>query len=378
MAAGLLACGKTKSAPVQATPVPIAREHAAYVTDNGSDEISVLDREDGRVVSVAVDVDPDAHEAPHHLAVDGAGGRAFVLLAFPPENQPSQGKHAGHGRATKNGALVTLDLATLSVQSSRDTEENPGDVILTHDHTRVLVTHFDMARAMREAAAGAPPSKLNGALQVWDAKAMTLTASRRICVAPHGVVVTKDDSVAIVACYGSDEVDFVDLRSPELSVTRVPLGGSPGVLGAPRYGPYGVALSADESIVLAADMESGDVRVVDVASKTVAENKTLTLGARAMMPAFVSPVVALVPLQGPDGLARVNLAENRLEKRASYTDAVCKNPHVVKVAKDGRVYEVCEGDHVGKGAVLEVDPVTLETRKRFEVGVYPDGVEFGE
>ena len=29
-------------------------------------------------------------------------------------------------------------------------------------------------------------------------------------------------------------------------------------------------------------------------------------------------------------------------------------------------------------AVLEVDPVTLATRKRWAVGVFPDGIAFGD
>src|SRR5262249_47568495 len=60
--------------------IPPAR--AAYVTNNGSDTVSVFDRDgDDKVLSVPIDPDPDAHEAPHHITVDGAGGVAFVALA---------------------------------------------------------------------------------------------------------------------------------------------------------------------------------------------------------------------------------------------------------------------------------------------------------
>ena len=43
-----------------------------------------------------------------------------------------------------------------------------------------------------------------------------------------------------------------------------------------------------------------------------------------------------------------------------------------------RAYVVCEGDHVHVGALVEIDPATLAIRKRWEVGVYPDGVAFGD
>jgi hypothetical protein len=74
----------------------------------------------------------------------------------------------------------------------------------------------------------------------------------------------------------------------------------------------------------------------------------------------------------------VNVAENRLEKRVTYTQEECKSPHVARMAKDGRVYLVCEGDHVAKGTVLEIDPKTLETKHRWTVGVFPDGIAFGD
>lgn len=375
LALASLSCSKKKSP--DKPRVPIDHAHAAYVTDNGSDEISVIDRDGDSVVAVALDVDPDAHEAPHHLAVRSSDDKVFVALAFPPENQ-GNGKHVGHGRATQNGVLLTLDLQTLSVRDSRDTEQNPGDVILTHDGSRVLVTHFDMARAMREAASGAVPAKMSAALQVWDERSGTLWASRPICVAPHGVVTTADDSLAVVACYGSDEIAFVDLTTPELSTSRVPVGGTAGLLGAPRVGPYGIALSPDGELGLVADMEDADVRVIDVKTRAMKPGAGLAVTGRAMLPAFTSARVALVPTQGPDALLRVNVAENRLEKRATYTQNECKSPHVVRVAKDGRAYLVCEGDHVGKGTVLEIDPQTLDIKRRWTVGVLPDGIAFGD
>lgn len=371
----VLSCSKKK--PADKPRVSIDHARAAYVTDNGSDEISVIDRDGDAVVAVSIDVDPDAHEAPHHLAVRAADEKVFVALAFPPD-APGTGKHAGHGRATQNGMLLTLDLSTLSIRDQRDTEQNPGDVVLTHDGAHVLVTHFDMQRAMREAANGAVPSKMSAALQVWDSKTGALWATRPVCVAPHGVVTTRDDSFAVIACYGSDELAFVDLRSPELVTARVPVAGTPGLLGAPRYGPYGVALSPDGTLGIVADMESTDVRVFDVATRAMRSAAVLDVTGRAMLPVFVGAGVALVPTQGPDALLRVNLAENRLEKRVTYTEGECKAPHVVRVTRDGRAFVVCEGDHVGKGAVLEVDPVTLETKKRWLVGVFPDGIAFGD
>lgn len=355
---------------------------AAYVTNNGSDGLSVLDRDGDAVITVPIDLDPDAHEAPHHLAVDARSGAAFVALAFPPapgEKRKKKDPHAAHGGSAEVGKLARLDLSTLAVRAAEDVDENPGDVVLTHDRARVLVTHFDMKRAMDVAArGGASPATMFASLLVLDAKTLARIGARPVCVAPHGVVTTRDDRTAFVACYGSDELAVVDLASDALSTSRIPLGASQGVPGVPRYGPYSVTLSPDEREVVLANLESKDVRVYARASKRLDPDKTVTLDAKAFMPAFSGERTLLVPLQSPDGLARVDLRSGKIEARRTFAKSECALPHVVRVAKDGRAYLVCEGDHVGPGAVLEIDPSTLETKRRWAVGVYPDGLAFGE
>jgi DNA-binding beta-propeller fold protein YncE len=365
------ACKKKNVTP-KAEPIAIAPSSIAYVTNNGSDTIAAIDRDGTAVVMRSVDVDPTAHEAPHHLAADGAG-HVFVALAFPPEDAPTGGKHAGHGGSDSAGELLRLDARSLGVEMSRDVDQNPGDVVLTHDRTRVLVTHFDMRRAMREAKAGAATSKMYARLLVLDARTLEQIAARPVCVAPHGVAISKDDALAAIACYGSDEIALVDLRSPELPVAHVPIATGAGVPGAPRFGPYSVAIAADGRRALVADMESDDVRVLDLAKREF-EDTVVPLGARAMMPDFVDAEDALVPLQSPDGLALVTL-DGTVKRRVAF-GAECKNPHVARVATDGRAYVVCEGDHVAPGAVIQVDPVTLAIQKRWVVGVYPDGIAF--
>ena len=326
-----------------------------------------------------MDLDPDAHEAPHHLAIDGQAKTVFVALAFPPAPSKKKKKdpHASHGNAADLGKLARLDLGTLAVKETREVSENPGDVVLTHDRKRVLVTHFDMRRAMDVAArGGGSPATMFAELVVFDARDMKKLGARAVCVAPHGVVTTKDDRTAFVACYGSDELAIVDMTADGFPTSRVPLGASQGVPGVPRYGPYSATLTPDEKRVVLADLEGQDLRVFDREGKRF--EATIPLAAKAFMPAFVADHTLLVPTQSPDGLARVDLATNKVDKRVSYEPAECLLPHVVRVAKDGRVYLVCEGDHTAPGAVLELDRESLATKKRWLVGAYPDGLAFGD
>ena len=373
--AGCKSCKADETAPAEL--VPIAAEHAAYVTDNGSDQITVIDRDSSNVLSRPIDIDKNAHEAPHHLAADPVAKRLFVALAFPPPpDAEKKGPHANHGNASNDGKLAKLDLATLSVQATVDVDENPGDVALTHDGTKVLVTHFDMRRAMAAAAAGKPPNEMFATLQVWDAMKMKKIASRALCVAPHGIAVTKDDKTAIVACYGSDEIALVDLTQKQLPTSRFVLGATEGVLGAPKYGPYSAAPSPDDSLILVGDLESKDVRIFDAKAKKFAD--PIAVGARAMIGAFVDGTIAIVPLQAPDGLVKIDAQKNSVLARASVTKDQCEAPHMARVDSHGRVFVVCEGDHVQPGAVVEIDPATLAITKRWIAGVYPDGIAFGD
>jgi DNA-binding beta-propeller fold protein YncE len=307
----------------------------------------------------------------------------FVALAFPPESQAGGvskrggSAHASHGTASDVGKLARLDLRDLSVREAVDVDENPGDVVLTHDRTRVLVTHFDMRRAMDVAArGGASPAAMFAELVVLDAATLKRAGARALCTAPHGVTTTKDDRWAFVACYGSDELAVVDLTVDGLPSSRVPLGAAPGVPGVPRYGPYSATLSPDEALVVVADLEGQDVRVFDRQAKRFVPERTVPLAAKAFMPAFVDARTVLVPTQAPDGLARVDVEGARVTSRVAFTKASCSLPHVVKIAKDGRAYLVCEGDHVNPGAVVEIDPSSLAIKHRWTVGVYPDGLDF--
>lgn len=362
-----------------AIATPPAR--AGYVTNNGSDSLSVVELDGTGVVNVPVDLDPDAHEAPHHLAIDAASKNVFVALAFPPEAKKDAKKdpHSTHGNASDVGKLARLDLGTLAVRESHDVDENPGDVVLTHDKKRVLVTHFDMKRAMDVAArGGGSPSTMFAHLVVFDAKDMKRLGSRAICVAPHGMTITRDDKTAYVACYGSDELAIVDLASDGFPTSRIPLGARQGVPGVPSFGPYSATLSPDEKQVIVADLEGNDIRVLDRETKRFLPDKGVPLAAKAFMPSFVDDHTLLVPMQSPDGLARIDLDKVKIERRASFPKDTCSLPHVVRVAKDGRAYLVCEGDHRAPGTVVEVDPTTLEVKKKWTVGVYPDGLAFGD
>ena len=109
-----------------------------------------------------------------------AKGHVFVALAFPPADTNAADKHAGHGGSDSVGELLRLDQRDARRRDTRDVDQNPGDVVLTHDQKRVLVTHFDMRRAMQQAKAAAITSTMYARLVVLDTQ-----DARRRRVAPR-------------------------------------------------------------------------------------------------------------------------------------------------------------------------------------------------
>ncbi len=371
-------CGTTGTTPGKATlgvklPFPTAR--ALYITNNGSDSVSAIDRDGDAVVTAPVDVDPARREAPHHLALDLAHDRVLVALSFPADPGKKRDPHAAHGTSADHGLLAELSASTLSAKVVANLDENPGEIVLTRDKKRIIVTHYDMARAMNVAAkGGASPATMFARILVFDATTYTLLGQRPICVAPHGAITSIDDSTAIVACYGSDEITFVDLTKPELPTSRFTLGALQGVPGVPRYGPYSVAISPNGKTLLVANLESSDVRTFDMTKRVFAPSE-LPTHARPFLPTFISDDVALVPLQAPDGLTAIDVTTHRMLQRVDFAKDQCELPHAVRITPDRRAFVVCEGNHHDPGAVVEVDIGTLGIKKRWVVGVYPDGID---
>src|ERR1019366_8851603 len=109
--------------------------------------------------------------------------------------------------------------------------------------------------------------------------------------------------------------------------SRFVLGASEGVLGAPEYGPYSAALSPSEKNLLVADLESQDARVLDMQTQKFGE--PISLGARAMISAFTGETTAIVPLQSPDGAAKIDTGTGDILGRASFAKDQCEAPHAI-------------------------------------------------
>lgn len=357
-------------------PLAIPPGGLGLVTDSLGDTVSTIDLATGaRLDTRVVGRNPVDVDGPHHVAVDRAGGAAYVALSYPIAGASA---HQAHGGSQALGWVQRLSLADLSVVSEVRVDANPGDLAVSDDGGRLVVSHFDLTRLLD---AGDDPAAARARLAILDGAAMATPVPApqprfvEVCAAPHGLALSRPDGAfAYVACYGEDAIAVVDLATGD--VERVAVG--PGtIFGTVAYGPYAAVLSPDGARLVVTSLESRDVRFFDVASRTMGDDvdPIVTRGA-PYFPAW-SPDgdVLWIPVQTPDSLLRVDLATGVIDERILGDEEGCERPHEVERLDDDRVAVVCEGDHVGPGAVVILDQDTLETLSVTEVGIFPDAIE---
>jgi DNA-binding beta-propeller fold protein YncE len=361
--------------PNRRTPFPAPSE-LAIVSNNGDDTLTLVDLSVPEVVGAAgIGLDPVDLDGPHHVALDRANGEVLTVLAYPvPPVAP--GPHAAHGGSQRPGAIQRLALTDLSPLGALEVETNPGDIVLSDDGQLVVVSHFDLVRAQEQTELEAKRATLAlvDPRSVGTAEAPTLI---KTCVAPHGVALSRPSGErAYVACYGEDALAVVDTTDPSAipELVSLGIGGEPG---RPFYGPYAAVLSPEGDVVAVSNTESRDVRLFDVAQARFTATIAADAGATPYFVAWSDDGRELfVPFQAPDGVARLPVSGGSGTTRWFSGDE-CERPHEIVRSHAGRLFVVCEGDHVAPGKLLELDPMTLETLAELDVGVYPDRLAIG-
>lgn len=356
--------------PESRKPHGVPTKSLAIVSNNQSDTLSLLDLAANRTVtSIPIDLDPIGTDGPHHLAIDPRAEFLYVPLAYPPPTA-ALGPHGQHGASALPGVVVKLRVSDLSRVGVLTVENNPGDIVLTPDGTRAVVSHFDLKRARDGLAKGRPLAELRAPLVVIDTASMTRVAAPAVCVAAHGAVIDRTGTRAYVACYGEDAIGEVRLDDPGFAFEVWPLGAALPRPTEISIGPYFVALDPTESLLIVTSTERGELRVVDRATrKTVA---AVPVRGAAFGPApDRDGKTWLLATQNPDEVVAIDSATWTVARSRSFSAGECVKPH--QVARHGdRWFLVCEGDQKSASVVLEIDGSTLATVRTFAVGAYPD------
>jgi DNA-binding beta-propeller fold protein YncE len=314
-------------------------------------------------------------DSPHDIATDRARGFAYVALAYPPSSET--GQHA-HGTSGRPGWVQKIALADLHPVGEVSVDANPGELALSDDGTRLVVSHFDLKSA---STPGLPVEKRRATLALIDPSQVLPEGSPDpdrllVCVAPHGIALSRPDGKrAYVSCYGEDVVAIVNLEDTHAPVVRVPVGASPTTNETPTYGPYTAVLSPSGKRLAIGSSASKDVRFLDVESGAMESLVIPTLGAAFVVGWSDDGARVYVPTQATDAVQVFDATTGTQLAARPLGGSTCARPHQAKLTS-GTLYVVCEGDGASPGVVLGLDPTTLDTTVTFAVGLAPGRASF--
>ncbi len=347
------------------------------VSDSLSDTLSFVDLATGeRFATYPVGRDPVTIDGPHHVVADRARGALYIALSYPVI-AGSSGPHAAHGSSSVPGYAQKLSLEDLSVLGQVRVDANPGDIVLSQDGERLVVSHFDLQRALQN------PGNLDAAratLAVIDPDAMLPSGSPPpkkipLCIAAHGITLSRPDGArAYAACYGEDALAVADLQDPGGEVKRIPVGPD-AAIGNPTYGPYAAVMSPDGKTIAVSNTTSRDIRFFDVESETFDLTKTIkTQGVPYFVGWTPDNKYIYVPTQQPDAVILIDVSQGNVEVDFRDLTGECEKPHQAELHEGSGVFVVCEGDKLTPGDLVMLDPMTLSTKAKTEVGVFPDAI----
>lgn len=343
---------------------PLGRR-LGYVANLYSDTISVLDLDAMTLLgSVPVGRDPVEIDGPSSLVLDPAAGLAYVALPYPLAIVSAHA--AAAGVTAKVGYVQALSLLDFSPQGELRVEAGAGELALSSDGRRLIVSHQDTTRALNIQL---PIEERRANLVLVDrAPEIPSRAARSrsvpVCVVPGTVVYGRDDSRAFVVCTGEDSLAVLDTETGAV-LSRVPAGqlnvNKPHAL---VRDPAGARLAVSNQVARSV--------VVFTTDDTPEQLAVASFAGVPFYAAFVSDTELLVATHDPDALVRVDATSGTILDQVGYSPAECRYPNGPEPTPDGRLYLVCEGDHFTPGAVVELDPATLAIRARVAVDLYPE------
>ena len=336
-----------------------------FVANRMSDTISVLDLDSmTRLGSVPIGRDPVDVDGPRHVVLDARRRLGYVALSYPLSVQ-SVHVAVETGASARAGYVQAFSLDDLRPLGEQRVEPSPAELSLSADGGLLAVSHYDTLRSI----ANKELDERRASLALIDpADSITSGASPRfvsICVVPASIVLSADKTRAFVVCTGEDSIAVVD-------TTRA------SVLGYVKAGDFAVnkpyAMVGDPSgtrLVVSNQVARTVVLFSATDSPELRWSSPVFVGAPSFA-GFLSDDTLVVPLQEPSSAAVLDADTGTITKEIAYADSDCLNPGEIQRAASGRVFMVCEGNHFGPGAIVELDPESLEVLGRVEVGLWPD------
>jgi DNA-binding beta-propeller fold protein YncE len=333
-----------------------------YVSNRSSDTISVIDLERMKLLGEApIGRDPVDIDGPSPLALDVKRGIAYVALGYPGSVVGVHEQIAG--AKGRNGYVLALDLDDLAPLAEVRVELEPRNVAYDSKLDQIAVSHSDSARALN----------LIGELQERRANVGLISGKEMssgkppkpnfisTCVMPTSLAYGAPSERLYVVCTGENGIAFIDTKDATVAGY-----GPAGSAGTQKPGSIVVAeqgLLISNELAHAVAWWSQDTEPVLQAEVRVQGSPRYGL--------FTGKSEALVPMQDPDGLSRVDLKAASVSQERLYVAEECQKPGSLNQGPEGELWLVCEGDHFAPGWLVSLEPETLEILDRVPLGSFP-------
>jgi len=315
------------------------------------------------LASVPVGRSPVDIDGPRHLALDPENGLGYVALSYPFANVSA---HAlSLGATQRSGYVQALNLLDLSIAGELRVDPSAADAAFSPSTGQLAVVHADGFRALQSDVEARRANLVLVDPADSIAKGSAVPNRLSLCAVPSTVAFDGAGTRIFVSCTGEDSIAVVDGASGAV-LSREP-SGAPGV-----NQPYALVSDPARDRLLVSNRVSFSVGVFDLADAPNLLATTARISGVPMFATLISDDTLAVPFQSPNGAALFDVSSGEKLLEIQYPDADCTNPSELTFSRDSRLHLVCEGDHYRPGAVVELDPSTLEIIASVPVDLYPE------
>lgn len=327
----LAACGQEKA------PAPAAA-YKVYVSNERSDDVSVIDGATGEVVSTLA-----VGKRPRGLTVSADGRTLYVAVSGSPIAGPGVDESTLPPPDKTADGIAVVDLSSGKVRTVVRGVSDPEQVAAAPDG-RLFIASEDTGKAV-----------------VFDA-AGSRVAEIEVGEEPEGVNLSPDASQAWVTSEADSRVTVIDTRTLK-------------VLGAVTVGarPRNTAFSPDGRRAYVAGEADRVITVIDTRSLAVVNRVTLPDAAMRPMGLAVSPNGSRLYVSMGRGGQVVALEAASLSVAGSAK--VGARPWGIALSPDGKTLYSANGP---SGEVAAIDTETMTVTKSIKAGAGPWGIAIGK
>ena len=190
--------------------------HRIFVTNEGSDSVSVIDASTNKVISTI-----DIGKRPRGIGMAPDGSEVYVAVS-------------------KENVIAVFDPRTLEILRRFNSGEDP-EAFAVHTNGNIYISNEEDAKA-----------------SVYNPKTGELVAEIKVGIEPEGVAISPDGSKVIVTSESNNMLHLISI--PEHVIIANILVGAR---------PRAVTFNADGSVAYATSEISGEIKKIDVASTKV-------------------------------------------------------------------------------------------------------------